>query len=79
MDQAPEPVHFDTANEDQWRRDELWDAVSKLPSRQRIVVTMRIAEEKPYKEIAEIMEISENSAKVNYHHGVNTLKDQLEN
>ena len=79
LDQAPEPVHFDNTNEDQWRRDELWDAVSKLPSRQRIVVTMRIAEEKPYKEIAEVMGISENSAKVNYHHAVKTLKDQLEN
>ena len=40
---------------------------------------MRIAEEKPYKEIAEVIGISENSAKVNYHHAVNTLKDQLEN
>ena len=57
LDQAPEPIHFDTANEDQWRRDELWDAVSKLPTRQRIVVTMRIAEEKPYREIAELMGI----------------------
>ena len=40
---------------------------------------MRIAEEKPYKEIAELMGISENSAKVNYHHAVNTLKHQIEN
>ena len=79
LDQAPEPVHFDNTNEDQWRRNELWDAVSKLPSRQRIVVTMRIAEEKPYKEIAEVMGISENSAKVNYHHAVKALKNQLEN
>ena len=79
LDQAPEPVHFDNTNEDQWRRDELWAAVSNLPSRQRIVVTMRIAEEKPYKEIAEVMGISENSAKVNYHHAVKALKNQLEN
>ena len=66
---------MDTGLEDEWRRKELWDAVSKLPSRQRMVVTMRIAQEMPYKEISKIMEISENSAKVNYHHAVKTLKD----
>jgi len=69
----------DTDLEDEWRRKELWDAVSKLPSRQRMVVTMRIAQEMPYKEISKIMRISENSAKVNYHHAVKTLKDLFKN
>ena len=79
LDQAPEPGYVDTSLEDEWRRKELWDAVSKLPSRQRMVVTMRIAQEMPYKEISKIMRISENSAKVNYHHAVKTLKDLFKN
>ena len=79
LDQAPEPVYMDTSNEDEWKRNELWNAVSKLPSRQRMVVTMRISDEMPYKDIAKLMGISENSAKVNYHHAVKTLKNQLEN
>lgn len=79
LDQAPEPIYMDTSNEDEWKRNELWNAVSKLPSRQRMVVTMRISDEMPYKDIAKLMGISENSAKVNYHHAVKTLKNQLEN
>ena len=79
LDQAPEPVYMDTSNEDEWKRNELWNAVSKLPPRQRMVVTMRISDEMPYKDIAKVMGISENSAKVNYHHAVKALKDQLEN
>ena len=63
-----------STNEDAWKRKELWDAIAKLPKRQQTVVTMRIAENLPYKEIAKIMKISENSAKVNYHHAVATLK-----
>jgi DNA-directed RNA polymerase specialized sigma24 family protein len=43
-----------------------------------MVVTMRIAQEMPYKEISDIMGISENSAKVNYHHAVTALKEKLQ-
>ena len=78
LDQMPEPGYMDTSHEDEWRRKDLWDAVAILPSRQRMVVTMRIAQEMPYREISEIMGISENSAKVNYHHAVKTLKDFFE-
>ncbi len=79
LDQAPEQGYIDTSNEDEWRRKELWDAVAKLPSRQRMIVTMRIAQGMPYKEISKIMGISENSAKVNYHHAVRALKFIFEN
>ena len=79
LDQVPDQGYTDTTHEDEWRRKELWDAVAKLPSRQRMVVTMRIAQVMPYKEISEIMGISENSAKVNYHHAVKALKENIEN
>ena len=39
---------------------------------------MRIAQELPYKEIAEITGMTEGAAKVNYHHGLNRLKEKLE-
>ena len=51
--------------------------VSKLPSRQRKVLTLRIVEELRYSEISKIMKMSENSAKVNYHHAVKTIKEKL--
>ena len=79
LDQISEPEYIDTTNEDKWKRKELWDAIARLPKIQRMVVTMRTAEKLPYKEIAKIMNISENSAKVNYYHAVEALKIFFEN
>ncbi len=78
LDQAPEPEYRDDTLEDSWRRKELWDAVGKLPAKQKMIVTMRIAQELPYREISEILDISENTAKVNYHHAVTALKELLQ-
>ena len=77
LDQAPEPAYTDTSQEDEWRRKELWDAISKLSPKQRKIVTMRIAQEMPYKDIALVMGVNENSAKVSYHHAIKSLKDVL--
>jgi len=55
----------------------LWEAVAKLPKKQRTVVMMRIAQELPYQQISEITGMSVGSAKVNYHHAVTTLKEWL--
>ena len=79
LDQISEPEYIDTTNEDKWKRKELWDAIARLPKIQRMVVTMRTAESLPYKEIAKILNISENSAKVNYYHAVEALKRFFEN
>ena len=79
LDQISEPDYIDTTNEDEWKRKELWDAIARLPKIQRMVVTMRTAENLPYKEIAKIMNISENSAKVNFYHAVEALKIFFEN
>ena len=79
LDQISEPEYIDTTNEDKWKRKELWNAIARLPKIQRMVVMMRTTESLPYKEIAKIMNISENSAKVNYHHAVESLKIFFEN
>ena len=77
LDQAPEPSIVDDSVEDAWMKKELWDAIATLPKRQRIIMTMRLTERTPYKEIASTLNISENSAKVSYHHAVNTLKERF--
>ena len=78
LDQISEPAYLDTSQEDEWRRKELWNAISKLPSKQRKVVTMRIGQDMAFKEIALVMGISENAAKVSYHHAKSTLKDMVD-
>lgn len=77
LDEVPESGALDSNVEKDWRRKELWGAISKLPKKQRSVVMMRIAQELPYKEISDILGISEGSAKVNFHHAMNTLKDLI--
>ncbi|MCA1664130.1 MAG: sigma-70 family RNA polymerase sigma factor [Myxococcales bacterium] len=49
-------------------------AVAKLPPMQRLVVELRIYEELPFAEVAEIAECSEGSAKVNFHHALKKLR-----
>jgi RNA polymerase sigma-70 factor (ECF subfamily) len=48
-------------------------AASRLPRRQREVLTLRIDAELPFAEIAEALSITENNAKVHFHHATRRL------
>jgi RNA polymerase sigma-70 factor, ECF subfamily len=56
------------------RRVWLRRAVELLPPKQRMTVILRIYHEFPFSEVAEIMDVSEGSAKVNYHHAMGRLR-----
>jgi len=79
LDDRPEQIDDSPSTESDWTKQELWDAVAKLPKTQRMVVTMRIAQNMPHKDIASIIGKSESSVKTNYHYGINQLKKQLGN
>jgi len=79
LDQTPDIGEIDMSNELEWARKELWDGISRLPKKQRSVVMLRISDSLSYKEISDITGISEGSAKVNYHHAINRLKEILDN
>ena len=49
-------------------------AVAKLPPQQRLVVELRIYEELPFAEVAEVAGCSEDSAKVSFHHALKKLR-----
>jgi RNA polymerase sigma-70 factor (ECF subfamily) len=51
--------------------------LSELPEKQRGAVTLRIYEGLSFKEIGEIIGCSEGSARVNYHHGIQKLRETL--
>jgi RNA polymerase sigma-70 factor (ECF subfamily) len=55
------------------QRARLRQAVVELPRRQREVLTLRIDAELPFAEIARALSISENAAKVHYHHATRRL------
>jgi RNA polymerase sigma-70 factor (ECF subfamily) len=79
LDDSLEQVDDNPGAESDWTKKELWDAVAKLPKTQRIVVTMRVAQNMSHKDIASIIGKSESSVKTNYHYGINHLKKQLGN
>ena len=79
LDQILSQQKIDSSIEKEWLNKELWDAISKLPKKQRSVVVMRIADELPYKEISNVTGMSESAAKVNFHHALQKLKEVLNN
>ena len=74
LDQTDEPSYVDNQQDREWKKEELWNAISKLPKKQRLVVMMRISEMLPFKDIGNILHMSESTAKVNFHHGVKRIK-----
>lgn len=50
-------------------------AILDLPARQREVITLRLDAELPFAEIAAALEITENAAKVSFHHGAKRLRE----
>lgn len=51
--------------------------LANLPEKQRGAVTLRVFEGLSFKEIGEIIGCSEGSARVNYHHGIQKLRETL--
>lgn len=52
-------------------------AVEQLPEKQRMSVTLRIFHDMPFRDIGEAVGCSENTAKVNFHHGMETLRKRF--
>jgi RNA polymerase sigma factor (sigma-70 family) len=56
----------------------LQKAIAQLPEKQKQVFNMKYFQDLKYKEIAEILEISEGALKSNYHHAVKKIKNFLD-
>jgi RNA polymerase sigma-70 factor (ECF subfamily) len=52
-------------------------AVLRLPARQREVLTLRVDAELPFAEIAAVLDVTENAAKVAFHHAMRRLRAEL--
>jgi RNA polymerase sigma-70 factor (ECF subfamily) len=73
---AVEPIGADALLRRE-RETRLRAAVLRLPSRQREVLTLRIDAELPFAEIALALGITENAAKVSFHHATRALRAAL--
>lgn len=63
--------------ERQERERHLHAAVVALPRRQREVLTLRVDAGLPFRDIAETLGITENNAKVQFHHAVKRLRAEV--
>lgn len=54
------------------------EAVRKLPPKYRDVVVLRIYAERPFAEVARLLDISENSAKVMFHRAKEILRKEIQ-
>jgi RNA polymerase sigma factor (sigma-70 family) len=52
-------------------------AVQQLPERQQMVFRMRYFDEIPYKEIADMLNLTEGALKASFHHAVKKIEEQL--
>ncbi|MGC4121270.1 MAG: sigma-70 family RNA polymerase sigma factor [Myxococcales bacterium] len=71
--EAAAPQSGDTL-EDKEKRSRLRTALAKLSLRQRQVVSLRIDAELPFAEVAQSLGITENNAKVTFHHAMKKLQ-----
>ena len=79
LDDAPETALRDRAGEPSAaaERAVLARQVARLPPRQRSVLSLRIFADLSFKDIARAEGITENAAKVNYHHAILRLRAWL--
>ena len=52
-------------------------AIGQLPPKQKLVLELRVFDDLSFKEVAELAECTENTAKVNFHYAVKRLRELL--
>ena len=57
--------------------EELWSAVAALPPRQRVAVVHRHVLDRPYAEIAELMDATEETVRANVYQGIKRLRELI--
>jgi RNA polymerase sigma-70 factor (ECF subfamily) len=68
-----EPPTVEGSIESEQRQSALLESVEKLPPKQRQILELRVFGELSFREIAAVMDCTENAAKVNYHYAVKNL------
>ena len=72
---ASNPAPAQLAADDEHAR--LRRAIEQLPPKQKLVLELRVFDDLSFKEVAELAECTENTAKVNFHYAVKRLRDIL--
>jgi RNA polymerase sigma-70 factor (ECF subfamily) len=77
MELAAEPVAVNERLDAEQQRRMVRAALDGLSRRQREVFALRVDGELPFAEVARVLGITENNAKVHFHHAVRRLREWL--
>jgi RNA polymerase sigma-70 factor (ECF subfamily) len=72
-DDNPAPAQLSASDD----RAQLRKAIAQLPPKQKLVLELRVFDDLSFREVADLAECSENTAKVNFHYAVKRLRDIL--
>jgi RNA polymerase sigma-70 factor, ECF subfamily len=82
LEDGPEPLSGDAlpdeASEQSGELERIRSALSRLPEKQRLSVSLRLFDGLSFREIGAATDSSEGSARVNYHHGIRKLREWLD-
>jgi RNA polymerase sigma-70 factor (ECF subfamily) len=73
IDDNPAPAQLSAGDD----RAQLRKAIALLPPKQKLVLELRVFDDLSFREVAELADCSENTAKVNFHYAVKRLRDIL--
>jgi RNA polymerase sigma-70 factor (ECF subfamily) len=73
IDDNPAPDQLSQGDD----RAQLRKAIAQLPPKQKLVLELRVFDDLSFREVAELADCSENTAKVNFHYAVKRLRDIL--
>lgn len=71
-------VYTPTDDSQDDRSVEVATALEKLPEKQRTILTLKFFQEKTFREISEVLGISENTAASRYRYGLSNLKNLIQ-
>ncbi len=72
-DDNPAPAQLSAGDD----RARLRAAIAQLPPKQKLVLELRVFDDLAFREVADLADCSENTAKVNFHYAVKRLRDIL--
>jgi len=68
-------IEYSDSHNPEWIMKRLYDAIARLPEKQRLVFNLRYFDEMSYEDISEVLNTSVGALKTNYHYASEKIKE----
>lgn len=65
-------------HDDGWQRPDSWEYVRTLAETERLAIYLRVAEDRPFAEIAKLLGKSESAAKMTFYRAIDRLRREIQ-